>query len=493
MHRILKLLVSTLLIFSLFSACDGPVEKDKTPPGAIILSNVYYSENSFIFTWTQNLDDDFATYKLYDSPTVEMTDYELIYESETNTDTSFIYSDPKKGISSYFQVVVTDAANLNSWSNIVIGYGQNTFYATFGGTAMDFGKSVIETIDGGYAMLGSTFENGYYDMLLVKADTAGNEEWSKTFGGSGWDFGSTITKTSDNGFIISGYTASYGAGKDDIWLIKTDLNGVEEWNQTFGGEKDDKCFDVQETSDGGFILAGNTYSIGKGSSDGWLIKTNSAGTEEWSATFGDSAQDQIESVQQTPDGGFILAGHTNSYGNGKKDFWLIKCTSDGTEEWVKTFGGTDDDKSYSVLVTADGGYLVMGNSDSYEMINTNTNLWLVKTGPDGELEWDKKFGGADWDSGNDMQPTEDGNYIISGYTTSFGSSGSDVWLVKVDTNGNLIWTRIFGGPETDRGNSIKPTSDGGYIIAGDTDSYGNGAFDIWLLKTNPGGKIIPVD
>jgi len=214
---------------------------------------------------------------------------------------------------------------------------------------------------------------------LIKTNSQGIEEWNHTFGGSGHDLGSSVKETSDGGFIITGSTDSHGNGLNDIWLIKTNSQGIEEWNQTFGGPQDDRGYSVQETTDSGFIITGYTDSFGNGSYDFWLIKTNSQGIEEWNQTFGGFHSDLGFSVQQITDGGFVLTGYTMSFGNGDSDVWLIKTNSQGIEEWNHTFGGNTRDSGLSVKETSDGGFIITGSTDSYG--NGESDFWLIKTDP----------------------------------------------------------------------------------------------------------------
>ncbi len=214
-------------------------------------------------------------------------------------------------------------------------------------------------------------------ILAVGFISGCSKTFNKTFGGSGGDHAYSIQQTSDGGYILAGDTNSFGAGGCDFWLIKTDANGNTVWDKTFGGSEDDWAHDVQQTSDGGYILAGITYSYGAGDRDAWLIKTDVNGIKQWDKTFGGSGGDGAFSVQQTSDGGYILAGYTNSYGAGNEGFWLIKTDANGIKQWDKTFGGSGSEEAWSVQQTSDGGYILAGGTNSYG--TGDYDAWLIKT------------------------------------------------------------------------------------------------------------------
>jgi len=356
---------------------------------------------------------------------------------------------------------------------------------TFGGTSNDYGNSVKQTQDGGYIIAGHTGSFGADgpDVYLVKIDKNGTEEWSKTFGGSNWDLGLAVQQTSDGGYIITGATKSFGVWwYFDIYLIKTDEYGNLTWSKTFGGWDWDEGRSVQQTSDGGYIITGVTESFGD-YFDVFLLKTYENGSLEWIKTFktfGGSSATGGESVQQTSDGGYIVVGTGSALGV-VEEIYLIKTDEYGIEEWNKTFGGSDYDCASSVQQTADRGYIITGYTASFG--NGTEDVYLIKTDEYGTEEWNKTFGGTDADRGKSVQQTADRGYIITGYTASFGNgTKDDVYLIKTDEYGTEEWNKTFGGTDVDEGWSVQQTVDGGYIIAGNTCSFGAGARDVWLIK-----------
>jgi predicted secreted protein len=310
--------------------------------------------------------------------------------------------------------------------------------------------------------------------------------FTKTFGGTRDDLGTSVEQTSDGGYIAAGYTTSYGAGGSDVWLVKTDSLGTKTWDTTFGGAGSDEGYSVEQTTDGGYIIAGTTASHGAGGTDVWLVKADASGKKLWDKTFGGPDDDGGSCVRQTSDRGYVITGYTKSYGAGGYDVWLIKTDSTGNKAWDTTFGGTGDDWGASVEPTTDGGYVVTGYTTSYGA--GGRDLWLIKTDASGNKVWDKTYGGAADDEGASVQPTTDGGYIVAGSTLSYGAGSDDVWLVKTDGTGALDWDTTFGGTGADKGRSVVPTSDGGYIVTGYTSTSGAGGEDLWLVKTDAEGN-----
>lgn len=365
---------------------------------------------------------------------------------------------------------------------------------TFGGSNIDVGHSVQQTADGGYIITGYTRSYGTSgrNVWLIKTDALGNQMWNKTFGGTSDEEGKCVQQTTDGGYIITGYTKSYGAGGEDLWLIKTDSNGVEQWNRVFGGTNDDGGTSVRQTTDGGYIVAGHTLSSGAGSVDAWLIKTDASGNPTWTRTLGGLYTDGAYCVQQTIEGGYILAGWTMSYGPGYLlNAWLVKTDSTGNLQWHNPFGGDDSDIAYSVAQTADGGYILTGETSSFGA--GLYDMFLIKTDSSGNEQWMKTFGGTGRDYGYSVQQTFSGGFIIAGYTLSYGAGGDDVWVVKTDSMGNKLWDETFGGSSSDVGYSVQQTADGGYIVTGHTLSFGAGLHDVWLIKIENDETPLPLE
>jgi hypothetical protein len=379
--------------------------------------------------------------------------------------------------------------------------GQQGWNKTYGGTGLDEAQALVQTSDGGYALAGYTdsFGAGNNDAWLVKTDSTGNMQWNKTYGGTGFDYVNALVQTSDGGYALAGETWSFGAGFYDSWLIKTDAESglawtdssanMPRWSRTYGGTDNDEPRSIIQTSDGGYALAGFTFP-GASNADFWLVKTDASGNALWNKTYGGTGDDTAYSVVQTGDGGYALAGYTYSFGAGGNDFWLVKTDASGNQQWNKTYGGTSYDYAYSIVKTRpDGGFALAGAT--YSSGAGSEDFWLVKTDASGNVLWNKTYGGTGDDRATSIVQTRDGGYVLAGSTTSFGAGSGDFWLVKTDASGNQQWNKTYGGTSNDAAYSIVKTGDGGYALAGSTYSYGAGGYDFWLVKTDSAGLAWP--
>jgi hypothetical protein len=300
------------------------------------------------------------------------------------------------------------------------------------------------------------------------------------------DSGESGRPTSDGGHILVGTTSSGGVGTQDIWLLKTDDQPLKQWDKKFGGSEEDRGFFVQETSDGGYIITGLTKSYGAGKKDVWLIKTDSSGNMQWNETFGGTEDDVGNSVIQTSDGGYIVTGYTDSYGGGGIDVWLIKTNKTGSKEWSHTFGGASHDEGKTVQQTTDGGYIITGRTRSFSIIY---DAWVIKTNETGIMQWNKTLGGTNYDCGNSIHQTSDSGYIVVGYTNSYGAGFYDVWLIKINDTGSEEWNKTFGFGNDDYGYYVNLTSDGGDTGVKEWNETHGGYYGKEVHQTKNGGYV----
>ncbi|MBS4028269.1 MAG: T9SS type A sorting domain-containing protein [Ignavibacteriales bacterium] len=351
----------------------------------------------------------------------------------------------------------------------------------FSGCNPGFGNSIQQTSDGGYIIVGYTWISGAggRDVYLLKTDVNGSPQFTKTFGGGNDDIGNSVQQTNDGGYIIAGNTYSFGAGNSDVYIIKTDVNGDSVWAKTYGGSLSEVGYSVQQATDGGYVVVGSTTkNFATMGADVYLIKTDANGDSLFTKNIGGIRYDEGYSVRQSSDGSYSIAGYTSSFGATiQGDVYLIKTDANGNTFFTKTFGGSADDYGHSVQQTNDGGYIIAGYT--YSFGEGNSDVYLIKTDANGDTLFTKTFGGSNDDRGYSVLQTSDGGYIITGFTNSYGVGDEDIHLIKTDGNGNLQWTKIFGEIDNDWGNSVQQTTDGGYIIAGGTNS------EIYLIKTTP--------
>lgn len=347
---------------------------------------------------------------------------------------------------------------------------------TFGGTGYDYIYSGDITSDRGFILGGLTdsFGNGAW---LIKTDSRGNEEWNKTL-----DSDATIhsvRQTKDKGYIAAGSTTS--AGRPDYWLAKTDSEGNEEWSNSYGGEYvTDVANSVVQTRDRGYLLVGEAGGSLAGIYGAWIVKTDPNGNEEWNKTLG-GRPGELNSIQDIKHGDYIIAGHTisNNPTSPVSYAWLIKIDESGNELWNKIFGKGDvgsRDSINAVIQTKDNGYMLAGTTSSYGSIGNS--IWMIKTDSDGNEEWNKTFSG---NSAYSIQQTHDRGYVLAGDIYSI-SNRNDAIVIKTDSDGNEEWNMIIGGENNDGANSIFQTSENKYVISGITESYGSGDTDAWLIK-----------
>ncbi len=378
------------------------------------------------------------------------------------------------------------------WSGLLIvsgllfslpAFSQQRWERNYGGASSDIGVSVQQTTDTGYIVAGGTYSFGNgWQVYLVKTNASGDTLWARNYGGVGHESGWSVQQTTDGGYIIVGTTTSFGDTLEDVYLIRTNATGDTLWTRAFGGTDIDIGYSVRQTTDTGYIIAGWSSSFGN-SDQVYLIKTDSSGDTLWTKAYGGAGNDQGYSIRQTSEGGYIVAGIYDNWGSNPQ-VYLIKTNVSGDTLWTRNYGGTNYETGYSVQQTSDGGYIIGGYTNSF---GSGYQLYLVKTNASGDTLWTKTYGGTGGDYGYSVRQTQDLGYIVAGYTGSFGN-GFQVYLIKTYASGDTLWTRYYGGASSEEGYSVQQTQDGGYIVAGYTGSFGNGN-QVYLIKTDVNGNV----
>lgn len=373
----------------------------------------------------------------------------------------------------------------------VFGYPYPSVSKTYGSPGQEFFYCVQPAPGGGFVAAGKmeTVTPTGVDAWVVRLDGAGNPQWQRRYdaGFDSTDFACWIEPTPiDGGYIVAGQTYTPTASWD-LWLLKLDAGGAVVWQKTYGGTGEDVAKCVQPTADGGYILGASTLSFGSGSWDVWLLKLDASGTIEWEKTFGDSGSDVLESVRQTADSGFVVAGYTDSFGS--TDAWAFQVDSTGeTLLWSRTYGGGLPDAAHWIEERPGGGFVIVGETESFGA--GGADAWLAKLGAGGNVLWAKTYGGSGNDIGRAVHPTSDGGYIIAAETDSFGAGGTDAWFIKTQPDGTPQWQATYGGLLADSAPAIVEDPDGNmFLAAGYAASFGAGVNDGWVVRLDDSGKI----
>jgi hypothetical protein len=397
---------------------------------------------------------------------------------------------------------------------------------SLGGSAADRANAVTTTTDGGFVVAGESASSdgdltgnyGNLDYWVARIDSLGALVWQKNLGGNSDDRANAVAATADGGFIVAGVSSS-AVGNDitavkgnaDFWIVKLTSAGAISWQKNLGGTAAEEARAVQQTADGGYIIAGEARSNNldltgnQGVNDFWIVKTDNAGVIQWQKNLGGTLDDMARSVQQTSDGGYIVAGESKSNNgdvtgnNGGIDFWVVKLDATGNLTWQKSLGGSGKDVAYSVKQTNDGGYIVSGSTESNNTGNVGANngienAWVVKLTSTGSVSWQDCYGGMNFETANSISQTIDGGYIFGGYASSSnadvsGSKGGyDFWVVKLNSTGVISWQKCLGGSANDVAMSVQTTTDNGYVVAGRSISNNmdvtnaKGFDDFWVVR-----------
>jgi len=404
-----------------------------------------------------------------------------------------------------------------------------------------------QTSDGGYVFAGSTHSvfiddifMGHHgsttraDYWILKTDSSGSLQWTKSFGGNEEDIAYDIQQTQDGGYIMTGTSGSNNGdvtdhhgyeGSGDCWVTKLDAAGNLQWKKSFGGVGHDESRAIIITNDGNYLIAGSSYSMDSylndhhgppSTSDGWIIKIDPNGNLMWSKSLGGTNHDVFNDVKQTPDGGYILVGHSRSndgdvtgnhgpYPYPYDDVWVVKVDANGNLQWQKSIGGSFNDLGNSIQLTSDGGYIIAGESMSSDgdvsahfgdpaSLYPYSDFWVVKLNSFGNIEWEKSLGGNNFDIAKKIKITPDGGYIVFGETASLdgqitehfgGTDFYDYWLVKLDSAGDIQWQKSLGGVRQESAGDILVFNNNNFLVAGYSTSNSFSVNDALIYKLGP--------
>ncbi len=352
--------------------------------------------------------------------------------------------------------------------------GDSLWWFTYGDRWYDNAYSIVASGDGGFLLAGRTaygpFGSPY--VYLIKINDCGDTLWSNTYG-EGWANG--ITPAGENGFLLAGRTWVSETTQTDFYLVRVSSQGDRIWLKTYGTAYTDEATAVISAGDGGFLIAGYSDLAEPNGNDMALLKVDAQGDSLWFHNYGGDFNDMAFSIAPSVDGGFLLAGYTGSFGGGWYQMYLVKVNAQGDELWHNTYGGAGDDRCFSIIPSGDGGFLLAGTNSSY------SQMYLVKVNSEGDELWSHTYGGSGMEYAYSIIPSGDGGFLLAGGSTSYSPPEYQMYLVKVNAQGDELWSNIFGGFSSEGANSITPTVDGNFLLAGFTFSFGAGNCDIFLV------------
>ncbi len=362
--------------------------------------------------------------------------------------------------------------------------GQGPFAKAYGGSSEDRARSVVLGSDGNYLVVGwtQTYGAGAEDWLVLKLSPSGEVLWAKAYGGSSWDRAYSAVAAPGGCFVLAGQTESFGAGEEDVLVVKLDFSGEVEWARAYGLDGAEEGFSIARTSDDGFVVAGSAFEASDW--DMLVLKLDSLGNLQWAKALGSSEDEEAYSIVQTADGGFVLVGYTEGFGAGLQDVIVVKLSPDGEVEWAKAIGGENWDEAHAVLPTPDGGVAVAGKSLSP---GPGFSVILLKIGSDGELEWARAVGGIA-EVCQSLTLTSEGSYVLVGSSGYFSTGEDDFLILKLSSSGSVVWAKSLGGDSGDVAYSVVQADSENLVVVGETESYGEGSSDFLVLKMPLSGE-----
>jgi len=370
----------------------------------------------------------------------------------------------------------------------------NYWVKTYGGKGNDVITGVAVAEDGSIIVVGYTNSSGNEDAFVMKLSPKGKVLWARTYGGDLDDYASSVALTGDGDIIVVGHTYSFGAGLDDAWVFKLDSNGNILWQKTYGGSNIDEAYAVALTPRGDIVIAGNTMSFGAGSEDVWVLKLNDNGSVIWARTYGGGKCDRASSVTISSYGDIIVAGYTKSFGVGNSDVWVLCLDKQGNIKWQKTYGGSNGDYANGVGIMPNGDIVVVGDTNSSGV--GYYDAWILMLDKEGNIEWQKTYGGPYTDVATAVTVASNGDILVGGFTGSFGNGSVDVWVLKLDGSGNVVWQKTYGGKFDDVASAVALTPENDIAVVGSTLSFGASIGnwpDGWVLHIPPNGTLKDCD
>lgn len=371
---------------------------------------------------------------------------------------------------------------------------QLTWEHTYGGSGRDEATHIAPTSDGGAVIAGDRTQDGTsnVDAWVIRLDKQGSTVWERTWGGPDDEHVEDVRATTDGEFIVTGETQGATIGLGQVWVSKLDGDGKTVWMHTYDSGRKGAAHSVLPTADGGYVVAGTEPGRVANYYDGWVAKIDAQGKLEWEYTYGGADDESIAAIRDTPDGGFVFVGATQSEGEGRTDAWIVKLDGSGQMQWEHTYGSPQPDEAMDVVTLSDQGFIVAGWTDR-KVDRDKRDGWLLRLDAKGERIWEHTYGGREADLAYSIRPTNDGGFVVAGATASFGEGRMDAWVFKVDKDGNQLWNQALGGKDDEQATAVEPMLDGAFVVAGREASHGAGREDAWILRLNELGRISKVN
>lgn len=367
---------------------------------------------------------------------------------------------------------------------------QPTWEHTYGGSGRDEATHAAMTPDGGTVVAGDRTPEGKKDAdaWVIHLDKAGNTIWERTWGSAGDEHVEDIQPTQDGGFVVTGETEGSIAGVGHVWVAKLDGKGSTVWERHYDKARTGTPHCVIATADGGYVVAGREQSSNPDYFDGWVAKLDGEGKVVWERFYGGKADEDIAAIRETPEGGYIFAGSTQSKGAGDSDAWVVKIDASGEVRWEHTFGSPHADAALDIIALGDKGYVVAGYSDA-DRDRHKRDGWIIRLDAKGNKLWEHMYGGRENDLVREIRPANDGGFIVVGSTVPQEGASTDAWVFRIDKDGNELWHRAIGGQHADEATAVVPQLDGAFVVVGKTRSKGAGGTDAWVMRLNALGEM----